>query len=90
MTITETAGPDPTQVKERQQQMWASGDFHAVAVLIQPVAEHSWARTCRPRRGLVASISTAPDAEGTSLPPLRRAPACPTCARRPCPRLPPR
>jgi SAM-dependent methyltransferase len=27
------------QVKERQQQMWASGDFHAVATLIQPVAD---------------------------------------------------
>jgi SAM-dependent methyltransferase len=27
------------QVKRRQQQMWASGDFHAVATLIQPVAD---------------------------------------------------
>ena len=26
-------------VKQRQQVMWASGDFHAVATLIQPVAE---------------------------------------------------
>ena len=39
MTITETAAPDLTQVKQRQQQMWASGDFHAVATLIQPVAD---------------------------------------------------
>src|SRR4051812_6533010 len=41
MTITETAAtaPDLTQVKRRQQQMWASGDFHAVAMLIQPVAD---------------------------------------------------
>ncbi len=39
MTITDTAAPDLTQVKRRQQQMWASGDFHAVATLIQPVAE---------------------------------------------------
>ena len=38
MTITDTA-PDLTQVKGRQQQMWASGDFHAVATLIQPVAD---------------------------------------------------
>jgi len=41
MTITETAAPAPdlAQVKQRQQQMWASGDFHAVAMLIQPVAD---------------------------------------------------
>ena len=39
MTTTETFGPDLTQVKKRQQQMWASGDFHAVATLIQPVAD---------------------------------------------------
>src|SRR3954470_3443240 len=31
--------PDLERVKERQQQMWASGDFHAVATLIQPVAD---------------------------------------------------
>jgi ubiquinone/menaquinone biosynthesis C-methylase UbiE len=39
MTTTETALPDLTQVKRKQQQMWASGDFHAVATLIQPVAD---------------------------------------------------
>jgi ubiquinone/menaquinone biosynthesis C-methylase UbiE len=39
MTITETAASDLTQVKRRQQQMWASGDFHAIATLIQPVAD---------------------------------------------------
>jgi ubiquinone/menaquinone biosynthesis C-methylase UbiE len=39
MTITETPAPDLAAVKQRQQQMWASGDFHAVAALIQPVAE---------------------------------------------------
>jgi SAM-dependent methyltransferase len=39
MTITDTAAPDLAQVKRRQQQMWASGDFHAVAALIQPIAE---------------------------------------------------
>jgi ubiquinone/menaquinone biosynthesis C-methylase UbiE len=39
MTITDSAVPDLAQVKERQQQMWASGDFHAVAMLIQPVAD---------------------------------------------------
>ena len=31
--------PDFAALKERQQQMWASGDFHAVATLIQPVAD---------------------------------------------------
>jgi ubiquinone/menaquinone biosynthesis C-methylase UbiE len=36
---TASATPDLTQVKRRQQQMWASGDFHAVATLIQPVAD---------------------------------------------------
>jgi len=36
---TTSATPDLTQVKRRQQQMWASGDFHAVATLIQPVAD---------------------------------------------------
>ena len=39
MTITDSPAPDLTQVKARQQQMWASGDFHAVATLIQPVAD---------------------------------------------------
>jgi SAM-dependent methyltransferase len=39
MTTTETAVPDLDQVKQRQQTMWASGDFHAVALLIQPVAD---------------------------------------------------
>jgi ubiquinone/menaquinone biosynthesis C-methylase UbiE len=39
MTTTDIAAPDLEQVKRRQQQMWASGDFHAVAALIQPVAE---------------------------------------------------
>jgi SAM-dependent methyltransferase len=39
MTITETAAPDLARLKQRQQQMWASGDFHAVATLIQPVAD---------------------------------------------------
>ena len=39
MTIAETQAPDLAHVKQRQQTMWASGDFHAVAALIQPVAE---------------------------------------------------
>ena len=43
MTITDIAAPksapDFAQVKARQQQMWASGDFHAVATLIQPIAD---------------------------------------------------
>jgi SAM-dependent methyltransferase len=39
MTLTETTAPDLMHVKRRQQQMWASGDFHAVATLIQPVAD---------------------------------------------------
>jgi SAM-dependent methyltransferase len=38
MPISETT-IDLTKVKARQQQMWASGDFHAVAFLIQPVAD---------------------------------------------------
>jgi len=38
MTSTRTVS-GLAQVKERQQQMWASGDFHAVAALIQPVAD---------------------------------------------------
>jgi ubiquinone/menaquinone biosynthesis C-methylase UbiE len=39
MTITETVSPDLEGVKQRQQQMWASGDFHAVAARIQPIAD---------------------------------------------------
>lgn len=40
MTGTQEAiRPDLGAVKHRQQQMWASGDFHAVATLIQPVAD---------------------------------------------------
>src|SRR3954451_21559893 len=38
MTLLEIT-PGLAKVKERQQQMWASGDFHAVATLIQPVAD---------------------------------------------------
>ena len=38
MSLTRTVS-SLAQVKERQQQMWASGDFHAVATLIQPVAD---------------------------------------------------
>ncbi len=41
MTETlEPTKPDFGAIKERQQQAWASGDFHAVAALIVPVAEH--------------------------------------------------
>ena len=55
MTTVEAITPDLGAVKQRQQQMWASGDFHAVAALIQPVAEtSSRPSTCvplaRPRR----------------------------------------
>lgn len=39
MTVAEMPAPDLRQVKHRQQLMWASGDFHAVATLIQPVAD---------------------------------------------------
>jgi SAM-dependent methyltransferase len=39
MTVTETSASVLEQLKRRQQQMWASGDFHAVATLIQPVAD---------------------------------------------------
>lgn len=39
MTSTQIPAPDLAQVKQRQRQMWASGDFHAVAMLIQPVAD---------------------------------------------------
>jgi ubiquinone/menaquinone biosynthesis C-methylase UbiE len=39
MTTAETAGPDLELVKHRQQKTWASGDYHAVATLIQPVAD---------------------------------------------------
>ena len=38
MTVTESSASAFEQLKRRQQQMWASGDFHAVATLIQPVA----------------------------------------------------
>jgi SAM-dependent methyltransferase len=40
MTATlETPQPDLAAVKRRQQQVWASGDFHEIATLIQPVAD---------------------------------------------------
>jgi ubiquinone/menaquinone biosynthesis C-methylase UbiE len=39
MSATETTASTFDQLKRRQQQMWASGDFHAVATLIQPVAD---------------------------------------------------
>jgi SAM-dependent methyltransferase len=39
MAVSQQAAPDLAQVKQRQQQMWASGDFHQVAALIQSVAD---------------------------------------------------
>ena len=39
MAVSEQAAPDLAQVKSKQQQMWASGDFHRVAALIQSVAD---------------------------------------------------
>lgn len=39
MTTTETTAPNLAQVKERQQGMWASGDYHAIAALIQTAAD---------------------------------------------------
>jgi ubiquinone/menaquinone biosynthesis C-methylase UbiE len=39
MTVVNIDAPDLSAVKQRQQVMWASGDFHAVATLIQPVAD---------------------------------------------------
>ena len=56
MAVSQQAAPDLAQVKQRQQQMWASGDFHPVAALIQPVAEAARGgarpagRLARPRR----------------------------------------
>jgi ubiquinone/menaquinone biosynthesis C-methylase UbiE len=40
MTIAPAITPDLDAVKQRQQQAWASGDFHAVAARILLVAEH--------------------------------------------------
>jgi ubiquinone/menaquinone biosynthesis C-methylase UbiE len=39
-TTTQTAAPDLAAVKARQQQVWASGDYAAVAARIVPMAEH--------------------------------------------------
>jgi ubiquinone/menaquinone biosynthesis C-methylase UbiE len=39
MTVSEQIAPDLKQVKQKQQLMWASGDFHQVAALIQSVAD---------------------------------------------------
>ena len=39
MAVSEQAAPDLGQVKAKQQVMWASGDFHQVAALIQSVAD---------------------------------------------------
>jgi SAM-dependent methyltransferase len=40
MSMTETVtAPDLAAVKAKQQQMWASGDFHVIAAIIQPTAE---------------------------------------------------
>ena len=40
MSTTEAHAPDFAAIKERQQQAWASGDFHVVAARIVPIAEH--------------------------------------------------
>jgi SAM-dependent methyltransferase len=39
-TTTQTAQPDLAAVKARQQKMWASGNYAAVAARIVPMAEH--------------------------------------------------
>ena len=39
-TTTQTAQPALAAVKARQQKMWASGDYAAVAARIVPMAEH--------------------------------------------------
>jgi SAM-dependent methyltransferase len=39
-TTTQTAQPDLAAVKARQQRMWASGNYAAVAARIVPMAEH--------------------------------------------------
>src|SRR5690349_2691159 len=39
MAVSEQTAPDLEQVKQKQQLMWASGDFHQVAALIQSVAD---------------------------------------------------
>jgi ubiquinone/menaquinone biosynthesis C-methylase UbiE len=39
-TTTQTAQPDLAAVKARQQEMWASGNYAAVAARIVPMAEH--------------------------------------------------
>jgi SAM-dependent methyltransferase len=40
MTTADTTTPDFEAIKQRQQQTWASGDFHAMAAKIMIVAEH--------------------------------------------------
>jgi len=50
MTVDAPVAADLREVKRRQQQMWASGDFHAVAALIQPIAE-DLVRTLEPVAG---------------------------------------
>jgi SAM-dependent methyltransferase len=39
MTTTETSAPDFAAIKARQQLVWTSGDYHAVAARIVPMAE---------------------------------------------------
>jgi ubiquinone/menaquinone biosynthesis C-methylase UbiE len=39
MAVSEQTAPNLEQVKQKQQLMWASGDFHQVAALIQSVAD---------------------------------------------------
>jgi SAM-dependent methyltransferase len=39
MTIAGPPAADLSEVKRRQQAMWASGDFHAVGTMIQPLAD---------------------------------------------------
>jgi hypothetical protein len=39
-TTTQTAQPDLAAVKARQQKMWSSGNYAAVAARIVPMAEH--------------------------------------------------
>jgi hypothetical protein len=61
-TTTQTTRPDLAAVKARQQTMWASGDYAAVAARIVPMAEHlaELVRVCRPG-GTIGLVNWTPE-----------------------------
>lgn len=58
MTTKQTPAPDLAAVKARQQAAWTSGDYHAVAALVVPIAERLVQAADLPAGARVLDVAT--------------------------------